>query len=635
MNYSSFLLFLLFSFRLTSGHSLPETFAPLPIPADNTQTTETTGTAALVSDAKQAATRHLLSRRRLGAEALAFNQIWRPFRLRGHNQGKNGKNSEVDPYQFQDENQQGNNNNLDFYPIIVDDPTEDPAGIKGRHSLLVIFGQSYFAPGSTVNIGTSDNQEAARVYIYRLGFGETRKSSSFIQHGKGQFFLALPGVYKFPLRGTSGTLGTEKYPCALQYDVEPTDRDTVNRGGQWYGLGLWCNQNSGQGELSMDLAPDWSYENDVNHDTCNSPGRDPHRENNVPSYQRFCRCLPRESFQLQFEVMCRNEKCKEYEIQLKVMYAPDEDDIYYSCFQGYYLSDDNCFSCPAGYFQDEDAQSNCKTCGPGEWNDLASQTSCKHCPKGFIATPEASAVGARYCTSCSKGTYTNETQQTECKECPGGFYLEPDGSSQDSITQCISCPSGFYVPNSGSGECFACSSQANEGQTTCDLCAIGKYTSDTSAACINCPEGYFAIVAGSSECTVCAIGYYQDQTIAGLDYKFNCKECPVGKYSVRRDFPDTIPLSPDATCKNCDAGKYQPNLAQLSESKCKNCPVGRWSNQAGMGSESNCVSCLSGKYSFTLGADVETVCIDCFRGKYSTTIGASNIADCLSCPKGE
>ena len=142
-------------------------------------------------------------------------------------------------------------------------------------------------------------------------------------------------------------------------------------------------------------------------------------------------------------------------------------------------------------------------------------------------------------------------------------------------------------------------------------------------------------MAGSTECTVCAIGYYQDQTVTQSDYKFNCKECPPGTYSLRKDFPGIIPLSVDATCKNCDAGKYQPNLAQLSERKCKNCPVGRWSNQTGIGSESNCISCVSGKYSFTLGADEELVCMECLRGKYSTTIGASEIADCLSCPKGK
>lgn len=465
MNYTSFLLFLLCS----------------------------------VSVAQQAATRHLFSRR-LGAEALALNQIWRPFRLRGNNQGQNGKKSEVDPsevdpYQFQDENQQGNNNNLLFDPIVVNDPTEDPAGIKGRRSLLVIFGRSYFVPGSTANLGTADNQEAARVYMYRLGHDDPRTFSSFIQQGKGQFFLSLPGVYKFPLRGTqSSTLGTETNPCAQQYLVQPTDRDVASRGGQWYGLGLWCNKNAGQGQLSMDLAPGWSYENDVDKDTCSSPGLDPYRDDNVPSYQRFCRCLPREPFQLQFEVMCRNDKCKENEIQLKVMYAPDEDNIYYSCFQGHYLSNDNCFSCPAGYFQDLDAQSSCKNCGAGQFNELTSQAACKHCPKGFIATPEASAVGAaRYCSSCVKGTYADQTLQAKCKDCPAGSYLDPDGSPQDSSTQCILCPSGYYVPNSGSGECFACASNSESGSTTCDLCAIGRYSPQLlGSSCEICPTGQCA-----------------------------------------------------------------------------------------------------------------------------------------------
>ena len=66
------------------------------------------------------------------------------------------------------------------------------------------------------------------------------------------------------------------------------------------------------------------------------------------------------------------------------------------------------------------------------------------------------------------------------------------------------------------------------GNSTCVLCAQGKFSGALASACIKCAVGKFASKTGSSACTNCPIGKYLQFT--GETF---CNLCPINSNTTR------------------------------------------------------------------------------------------------------
>ena len=92
------------------------------------------------------------------------------------------------------------------------------------------------------------------------------------------------------------------------------------------------------------------------------------------------------------------------------------------------------------------------------------------------------------------------------------------------------------------------------GRAECNDCPMGKYSivpwnpkkEFNGLACVTCPNGYRNTKPGESFCVPCA----------GGKYGATCTDCAKGQYRSSSDDA--------ATCKQCIAGEYQPEIGQTA-----------------------------------------------------------------------
>lgn len=416
---------------------------------------------------------------------LQYAKVWKPFPANRNN------------FQWSTDLQ----NTLRLYPTKTDANQnlagaiiEDSTGKKVRTTLKISF-------GGLNQQGQRVNSRAARIYVYFYNDEPTSqdKTQANVRAGNGRYFLALPGDYLIKVVDTPGTGGVS---CASQEKVRgssgPKDPVPVFFNPL---KGLWCNERPNQTDFGFDLQSNWNQEVSPN-------------SQSVLDGDTFCQCLPVTAFTLQFEAMCRYNKCNEpWRVKLTVAWT-DDDPIYYECKPGYYLApwSSKCQTCGTGTISAA-AATTCTACGAGQYMNERGQSLCKNCPIGSKLSAEDVVNRFSVCPTCSAGKYQDQVGQSSCIGCGEGKHLNPDtldppGKVQDSEADCKNCGVGFYQPeNVGSKDCFGCATNTVGGAATCDGCQVGEY--DVSNDCFKCPKGFFNIDAGAATCKACPIGKWK------------------------------------------------------------------------------------------------------------------------------
>ncbi|CAM9294549.1 unnamed protein product, partial [Choristocarpus tenellus] len=263
---------------------------------------------------------------------------------------------------------------------------------------------------------------------------------------------------------------------------------------------------------------------------------------------------------------------------------------------------DDCLSCPAGYYCFEEGTSDYTQypCPAGSFC-LIREDEPVPCPAGtFRSETGASAIsscepciGGSSCDEgstttevCPQGTYC-ETGSTNSTTCPPGFYCPIETSSP------FICPQGYYCPL-GSHEPTPCflGSYCPEGAEIFTSCPLGWYGSLSSnnslstrnEACAECPPGTYGADPARLNCTICPSGYVclggtttENPTSSSLH---NGYLCPAGNFCPEGSSLE-IP---------CPTGSHNPEEGSFETSACIACGDGFYQDHNGA---SFCLPCSS------------------------------------------
>jgi hypothetical protein len=219
-----------------------------------------------------------------------------------------------------------------------------------------------------------------------------------------------------------------------------------------------------------------------------------------------------------------------------------------SCAEGHYASaagSHDCTACHPGQYQDEVQQQNCTECPIGTassgvgmttsdtcvecmdaFTNMTGQAECSPwscCDKGYVNVG-ASATAAGSCEACAEGTYRDakscsaEPCQTWDTVCDVGYGVV--GANFTSAGKCELCDAGRY-------------NNAAHSNSTCQLCALGKYSADDDEGkteCIDCVAGSYADTAGQAECVACAENKFADSAVSQSSPE-HCQDCPVSQWA--------------------------------------------------------------------------------------------------------
>jgi len=217
------------------------------------------------------------------------------------------------------------------------------------------------------------------------------------------------------------------------------------------------------------------------------------------------------------------------------------------------------------------------------------------------------------CTlTCPPGTYQDQSGQSSCEICASGTYSTVGASSCSYSSN--TCPAGTYA--SGIAACTNCASgtYSTGGAAACVSCASDTYSTVGASSCSysanTCPAGTYA--SGTAACDSCAIGTYS--TVGASSCSYSDNTCPAGTYA-----------SGTAACDSCASDTYSTVGASSCSYSANTCPAGTYASGTAA-----CDSCASGTYS-TGG---EAVCDSCPPGKYNDQTQRTAEADCKTCASG-
>uniref|UniRef100_A0A6U4JS84 Tyrosine-protein kinase ephrin type A/B receptor-like domain-containing protein n=1 Tax=Phaeomonas parva TaxID=124430 RepID=A0A6U4JS84_9STRA len=199
------------------------------------------------------------------------------------------------------------------------------------------------------------------------------------------------------------------------------------------------------------------------------------------------------------------------------------------------------------------------TCPSVRWSSCGAEGAC-------LRQISAEAMFTSYagCT-CNAG---HSGEAPACTLCPAGYYGE-DGA-------CVACPAGTYSTVVGA-----------VGAEACELCSavVGVAATSLPASAspddCGCIDGFERVEGGCR----CAPGsYILDEGV------LECAPCAAGRYS---DAYSETHSHGDDSCKECPAGRYQPETGADDVSDCLQCSSGRYSNETGADSADTCEFCAS------------------------------------------
>ena len=139
-----------------------------------------------------------------------------------------------------------------------------------------------------------------------------------------------------------------------------------------------------------------------------------------------------------------------------------------------------CYTCPAGKYQNEKGGIDCKSCTKGAY-----------CPEG--------ASSPRLCEAGTFGNESSQPAQSDCHTCLAGAYCSTGA------TEPMSCNPGSFSLG-GADLCKSCTAgtfQEKSGQTECKECTKGHFCLEGAAAALPCPGGRFSNTTGLKDKKLC------------------------------------------------------------------------------------------------------------------------------------
>ena len=223
-----------------------------------------------------------------------------------------------------------------------------------------------------------------------------------------------------------------------------------------------------------------------------------------------------------------------------------EGDMCFTCLPGSYFADGDCKLCQLGRYQDTKGQHSCKDCATGKYTRAGEgSTKCSVCPNGKTVRPgrgyaasdcfkicpkgQYGSTGSDECLPCKAGTYNNLTSGTNvCTPCEAG-----KAQPLTNQTSCSLCAEGKWANNHGATECFECppgSSCSRKGMNDSEPCPVGRYTNTEAMSCAPCPAGRYQNGTGSAMCLFCPRGKYlsalASSSNSGANSSASCLLCP-------------------------------------------------------------------------------------------------------------
>jgi hypothetical protein len=230
----------------------------------------------------------------------------------------------------------------------------------------------------------------------------------------------------------------------------------------------------------------------------------------------------------------------------------------------------------------------------------------------------------KLCTLCPKGQYQASIGSFACLPCVNGSYCETEGLAAVTGLCAAGQYSGYVCEayHSGQSIVFAIESSAS-------FCFSQYYSTTTFVVNIFgllfslqiVPCGYllptfssfyytFFYSHGQTSCTLCALGKYQPST-----GRSSCIDCEAGKYVA-----STGSIA-ETACTSCDAGRFK----DVGSNSCTLCAAGQYQTSTG---STECISCSPGRYYDSEGAISCTECaagmiVQCMAGCSGVCVGST------------
>ncbi|EAR81858.2 zinc finger lsd1 subclass family protein (macronuclear) [Tetrahymena thermophila SB210] len=274
-----------------------------------------------------------------------------------------------------------------------------------------------------------------------------------------------------------------------------------------------------------------------------------------------------------------------------------------SCFDGFYLSNNQCFAC----------QYPCATC-------LTSSSNCLTCQKDYIYQQQTNSCSPICYNSCK--TCSLPLSSSSCLSCYDGFFLNNNNECQIcqppcqncviSANTCQSCIQNYTLNVTQSlcfpicdPPCLTCNQPKNS--SACLSCIDGFFLFNNQ--CLNCQSPCASCIDSSSNCLSCIENYtfIQSQNYCSPNCDPSCKTC---------SSPNN-----NQSCLSCDDGFY------LTNDQCIQCqfPCLTCQNQS-----NNCQSCSVNYILDTLNNQCQPICDQTCK----SCLLPLNSSSCLSCYEG-
>ena len=229
---------------------------------------------------------------------------------------------------------------------------------------------------------------------------------------------------------------------------------------------------------------------------------------------------------------------------------------------------------------------------------------------------------------CTPGHYSKYVSALEsvCTACPAG----QKGSGTDELqfnigdTECQPCATGWYSSTSGSSICIeaAAGTHANANADGVEPCLAGTYQDETGKiSCKPAEVGHYTSTHSATAPVICAAKTYQP-----APGQTSCLIAPEGFYVSAPGATESLPCYPGTYTMGVHSG-----ATYLGASSCLTCPIGSriatvavlegvctYSNGGGMGQcGTSCVSCPDGSYCNGEGTYTNKVNIEVFSSTES------------------
>ena len=338
-----------------------------------------------------------------------------------------------------------------------------------------------------------------------------------------------------------------------------------------------------------------------------------------------------------------------------------------------------CYSCPAGRYQDQRGGMACAHCQAGTWGAGGSASSTCSGPCAAGRWGGAGETSSQCSNACPAGKFGNVGLAPELASRVIDTYNENQNialnrqTSQGPGTAAGGVPSravdGNANGNWGANTCThtnngdpwwevdlgntydvrkvtvhhrtdCCMERSQGALVTVDGTHLGHiFTCNAGSKLTRGATGRHLRIsnAGNVPLTLCEVlvyGSVHNPSVGGTSEATACEPCPAGKSSDQVASTACVPCVPGkfstqgaTICQPCPAGKYGETSGLPSSACSGTCSIGRYSTDGALA----CGYCLAGRYSYYPGAPS---CTYCNAGKYGATSGLTTSGCSGACAPG-